>query len=87
MSHRASQSGDAQETRRQRRAGTNEHVDTRTHDLANEILTRDANSDSAVDCTLTHHVASSLVDEGEGVSGQVSARARPSVGLDGQVRW
>ncbi|MFO0826742.1 MAG: RHS repeat-associated core domain-containing protein [Phycisphaerales bacterium] len=45
--------------------GTNEHDDSRTHNLANEILTRDVNSDSSVDYTLTHDAAGNLTDDGK----------------------
>ncbi|MFO0826745.1 MAG: hypothetical protein U0572_01240 [Phycisphaerales bacterium] len=45
--------------------GTNEHDDTRTHNLANEILTRDVNSDSTTDYTLTHDAAGNLTDDGK----------------------
>jgi len=46
-------------------AGTDELDETRTHSLANEILTRDIDSDTSVDYTLAHDAVGNLTDDGQ----------------------
>ncbi|MCC6969121.1 MAG: hypothetical protein IT434_02770, partial [Phycisphaerales bacterium] len=38
--------------------------DTRTHNAANELLTRDTDSNSSVNYTLTHDAVGNLTDDG-----------------------
>ena len=45
--------------------GTNEHNDTRTHNAANEILTRDTDTNGTANYTLTHDAAGNLTDDGK----------------------
>jgi len=46
-------------------AGTDELDETRTHSLANEIITRDIDSDTSVDYTLSHDAVGNLTDDGQ----------------------
>jgi len=46
-------------------AGTDELDETRTHSLANEIITRDTNSSSPVEYTLAHDAVGNLTDDGQ----------------------
>jgi len=45
--------------------GTDELDETRTHSLANEIITRDIDSDTSVDYTLAHDAVGNLTDDGQ----------------------
>jgi len=46
-------------------AATNEYNDTRTHNVVNEILTRDTDTNGTANYTLTHDAAGNLTDDGK----------------------